>query len=96
MTTDHTTFLSTAAVDMKESAIRRMGAVLAAGQDLISFAPGYPDPTTFPWAEFGAHPADRGLAHVLRRARQELGVIGGHASRMSGISFGGAAEWYQR
>lgn len=53
MTTNHSQFLSSAAEHMRESAIRRMGAVLAAGQDLISFAPGYPDPATFPWAEFG-------------------------------------------
>ena len=58
MTTNHTQFLSSAAENMRESAIRRMGAVLAAGQDLISFAPGYPDPTTFPWAEFGAMAAE--------------------------------------
>src|SRR5687767_6628138 len=53
MTTNHTQFLSTAAERMKESAIRRMGAVLAAGRDIISFAPGYPAPDTFPWPEFG-------------------------------------------
>ena len=33
---------------MKESAIRKMGTVLAAGRDIISFAPGYPAPETFP------------------------------------------------
>jgi 2-aminoadipate transaminase len=58
MTTNHTQFLSTAAERMKESAIRRMGAVLAAGRDIISFAPGYPAPDTFPWDEFGAIAAD--------------------------------------
>jgi 2-aminoadipate transaminase len=53
MTTNHERFLSAAAEGMKESAIRRMGAVLAAGRDIISFAPGYPAPDTFPWEEFG-------------------------------------------
>ena len=53
MTTNHDQFLSTAATGLKESAIRRMGAVLAAGRDIISFAPGYPAPDTFPWAELG-------------------------------------------
>jgi 2-aminoadipate transaminase len=53
MTTNHDQFLSTAASRMKESAIRRMGAVQAAGRDIISFAPGYPAPDTFPWSEFG-------------------------------------------
>jgi 2-aminoadipate transaminase len=52
MTTNHDQFLSNAASRMKESAIRRMGAVLAAGHDIISFAPGYPAPDTFPWTEF--------------------------------------------
>jgi 2-aminoadipate transaminase len=45
-------FLSRSAGKMKESAIRRMGTVLAQGRDIISFAPGYPAPDTFPWAEF--------------------------------------------
>jgi 2-aminoadipate transaminase len=44
-------FLSRCAEQMKESAIRKMGTVLAQGQDIISFAPGYPAPETFPWAE---------------------------------------------
>jgi 2-aminoadipate transaminase len=58
MTTNHEQFVSTAAAKMKESAIRRMGAVLAAGRDIISFAPGYPAPDTFPWDEFGQIAAD--------------------------------------
>jgi 2-aminoadipate transaminase len=53
MTTNHDQFVSTAAARMKESAIRRMGAVLASGRDIISFAPGYPSPDTFPWDELG-------------------------------------------
>lgn len=51
-------FLSRAAVEMKESAIRRMGTVLAAGRDIISFAPGYPAPETFPWNDFAQIAAD--------------------------------------
>lgn len=43
---------SRAAAQMTESAIRRMGAVLASGRDVISFAPGYPAPETFPWDDF--------------------------------------------
>ena len=58
MTTNHTRFLSTAGHEMKESAIRRMGAMLAAGRDIISFAPGYPAPDTFPWDEFSQIAAD--------------------------------------
>ena len=47
---DH--FFSRSAEQMKESAIRRMGTVLAQSRDIISFAPGYPAPDTFPWPEF--------------------------------------------
>jgi DNA-binding transcriptional MocR family regulator len=50
--TDYARFLSRAAGHMQESAIRRMGMVLAQGRDIISFAPGYPAPETFPWKEF--------------------------------------------
>ncbi len=49
---NYTDFLSQAAAGMQESAIRRMGAILAQNRDLISFAPGYPAPETFPWADF--------------------------------------------
>ena len=50
--TNYDHFLSRAAERMKESAIRKMGTVLASGRDVISFAPGYPAPDTFPWTEF--------------------------------------------
>jgi 2-aminoadipate transaminase len=73
-------FLSQAAAGMQESAIRRMGSILAQNRDLISFAPGYPAPETFPWSEFseiarellsGSHPnalqygATRGFRPLL-------------------------------
>ena len=45
-------YLSRAAGTMQESAIRKMGTVTARVPDLISFAPGYPSPDTFPWDEF--------------------------------------------
>jgi 2-aminoadipate transaminase len=45
-------FFSHAAEQMRESAIRKMGTVGARIPDLISFAPGYPDPTTFAWEAF--------------------------------------------
>ena len=50
--TDYDRFLSRAAGLMQESAIRRMGTLLAQKRDIISFAPGYPAPETFPWDEF--------------------------------------------
>ena len=49
---DYAAFLSRSAGTMKESAIRRMGTMLGQGRDIVSFAPGYPAPETFPWAEF--------------------------------------------
>ncbi len=56
--TTHERFLSRAAERMQQSAIRKMGAVLAAGRDIISFAPGYPAPDTFAWRDFQAIAAD--------------------------------------
>jgi 2-aminoadipate transaminase len=50
--TDYSRFLSRSAQGMKESAIRRMGTLAAQANDVVSFAPGYPDPATFAWAEF--------------------------------------------
>jgi 2-aminoadipate transaminase len=49
---DTNRLFSGAAAQMTESAIRKMGAVLASGRDVISLAPGYPAPETFPWNEF--------------------------------------------
>lgn len=50
--TETNRLFSRAAAQMTESAIRKMGSVLASGRDVISFAPGYPAPETFPWDEF--------------------------------------------
>ena len=44
--------LSQAGAEMRESAIRRMGTILAQNRNIISFAPGYPAPETFPWTDF--------------------------------------------
>ena len=56
--TNHDRFLSRAAERMQQSAIRKMGSVLASGRDIISFAPGYPAPDTFPWRDFQAIATD--------------------------------------
>jgi 2-aminoadipate transaminase len=45
-------FLSRAGLGLQQSAIRQMGTVAAQRPDLISFAPGYPSPETFAWAEY--------------------------------------------
>jgi 2-aminoadipate transaminase len=50
--TTYDRFLSRSAALMQESAIRRMGTILAQKRDIVSFAPGYPAPETFPWHEF--------------------------------------------
>ena len=50
--TNYDAFLSRAAEKMKESAIRKMRTLVAQQRDIVSFAPGYPAPDTFPWAEF--------------------------------------------
>lgn len=48
---DYEQFLSPVGRELQGSAIRRMGTVVARAGDLISFAPGYPDPALFPWEE---------------------------------------------
>ncbi len=55
---DHEKFLSTAARQFEESAIRRTGALAGRVPDLISFAPGYPAPEVFPWEELRAIAGD--------------------------------------
>src|SRR5215216_3717765 len=49
--TDYDKYLSKTGRELHESAIRRMGTVVARAQDLVSFAPGYPDPALYPWSE---------------------------------------------
>ncbi len=49
--TDYDKFLSPTGRQLHESAIRRMGTVVARTADLVSFAAGYPDPSTFPWTD---------------------------------------------
>jgi 2-aminoadipate transaminase len=49
--TDYTRFLSPTGRQLTESAIRRMGTVVARTGDMVSFAPGYPDASLFPWQE---------------------------------------------
>jgi 2-aminoadipate transaminase len=51
---DHRTFLSHAALDFQESAIRKTGALVGRVPDLISFAAGTPATEMFPWDELQA------------------------------------------
>lgn len=62
-------FLSVQGAALRESAIRKMGALLAQSKDLVSFAPGYPDEGLFPWADF-REIADELLASKDGRALQ--------------------------
>ena len=47
--TNYDRFFARAAGVMQESGIRKMGSLMAQVPDVISFAPGYPAPETFPW-----------------------------------------------
>jgi 2-aminoadipate transaminase len=49
---DYDHFLSTAALESQGSAIRKMGVMALRVPDMISFAPGYPDPAVYAWEEF--------------------------------------------
>jgi 2-aminoadipate transaminase len=51
---DYQKFLSPMGRQLHESAIRRMGTVIAKTQDVVSFAAGYPDPAAFPWDDLRA------------------------------------------
>ena len=61
---NYDSYLSRAAGTMQESAIRKMGTLGARVPDLISFAPGYPSPDTFPWDDL------RDIAAELLTARE--------------------------
>jgi 2-aminoadipate transaminase len=52
MSINYESFLSAAAIKMRGSAIRKMSGIAAQARDVVSFAPGFPAPETFPWAEF--------------------------------------------
>ena len=57
--TNYDKFLSTTGRQLTESAIRRMGTVVArATTDLVSFAPGYPAAELFPWEDLRAISAE--------------------------------------
>jgi 2-aminoadipate transaminase len=50
--------LSRAGERMQQSAIRQMGTVAAENPDIISFAPGYPEPDSFAWDDYRAITAE--------------------------------------
>src|SRR5512142_2701837 len=82
--TDYEKFLSSTGRDLQESAIRRMGSVVSARTgDLVSFAPGYPDPAVFPWDEL------RDIAARLLTDREpsalQYGPTRGHGPLLTSI-----------
>jgi 2-aminoadipate transaminase len=56
--TNYERFLSSTGRQLTESAIRRMGTVVARATDMVSFAPGYPAPELFPWDDLRAIASD--------------------------------------
>jgi 2-aminoadipate transaminase len=93
--TDYEKFLSSTGRELAESAIRRMGTVVAGRTDLVSFAPGYPDPGLFPWDDLRdiadgllslkeggtlQYGPTRGYAPLLESARAVLGARGMQAT----------------
>ncbi len=58
-----TPFFSHTAENLQGSAIRKMGVMALRDPDLISFAPGYPDPATFAWDDFRQISADLLASH---------------------------------
>ena len=56
--TNYDRFLSPTGRQLAESAIRRMGTVVARATDVVSFAPGYPAPELFPWDDLRAISSD--------------------------------------
>jgi 2-aminoadipate transaminase len=77
-------FFSRAAGHMKASAIRKMSGVAVAGRDIVSFAPGFPSPDTFPWPEF------QEIAHELLSGRDasvlQYGPTRGHRPLLGAIA----------
>jgi 2-aminoadipate transaminase len=76
-------FLSRSAGLMQESAIRKMG-VVGHGRDIISFAPGFPDPATFAWDDFREIATD--LLSGTDGSVLQYGPTRGHKPLISAIS----------
>lgn len=81
---DYDTLLSRAGRRLQESEIRKMGTLLAQTRDVISFAPGYPDPLTFAWQDF------REIASELLAGRDgtvlQYGPTRGHKPLLDAIA----------
>ena len=80
---DYDAFLSRSAAAMRESGIRRMGKLMGR-RDMISFAPGYPDPETFAWDEFEAITCE--LLHGRREGVLQYGATRGYRPLLETIA----------
>ena len=80
---DYEPFFSAIGRQVQESAIRRMGTVVAKRTDLVSFAPGYPDASLFPWDDLRAIADDLLSGHDL--SALQYGPTRGHAPLLDTI-----------
>jgi len=80
---DYDRFFSRSALKSQGSAIRKMGVMAVRVPDMISFAPGYPDPATYAWPEF------REIANELLSGTDssvlQYGPTRGHKPLIDGI-----------
>src|SRR6476620_7253184 len=81
--TDYERFLSATGRQLAGSAIRQMGIVASQSPDMVSFAPGYPDPALFPWDEL------RDISDTLLRTHHgdtlQYGPTRGHAPLLESL-----------
>jgi 2-aminoadipate transaminase len=77
-------FLSRRALAMQGSAIRRIGTLSAGIPDMISFAPGYPDPAVTSWADFREIAA--GLLSGSDSEVLQYGPTRGHAPLLDAVT----------
>ena len=80
---DYNRFLSSTGRQLAESAIRRMGTVVAGATDVVSFAPGYHAPELFPWEELRAISAS--LLNGSDSDTLQYGPTRGHAPLLDAI-----------
>jgi 2-aminoadipate transaminase len=81
--TNYDRFLSSTGRQLTESAIRRMGTVVARSADLVSFAPGYPAPELFPWDELRSISAE--LLNGSDASTLQYGPTRGYAPLLEAI-----------
>ena len=81
--TNYEHFFSSTGRQLQESAIRRMGTVVAHASDVVSFAPGYPDATLFPWDDLASISSE--LLHGHDAAALQYGPTRGYAPLLTSV-----------